>query len=213
MATDPKLLDRVMKLLALATGTSFVHEAAAARAKAEELIAKHNIVLSSIDRTVFKAFDCRAEFVGAKWEMILAMAIARLCGCAFYWYPKSETRFTFAGTVADLETLKFVYYAVREQRIAGWLDYKAGGGSSSFYSWCFSFAQGVERNIERQVTVHELERRRQAQLWYEQRVEVSHGSDMGIYGRGKSAAGHAAGEAVSLHRGHLSNQLRRIGRS
>jgi hypothetical protein len=66
MDTDrQRLTERILKLFALAQGTSFEHEAA--RAMAEALIAKHNVTLPSTqDRAAIVDVRYTPNFKGAK---------------------------------------------------------------------------------------------------------------------------------------------------
>jgi hypothetical protein len=99
MTGDPKpLIERVLKLFALAAGTNFAPEAETARAMAEALIAKHNITLPSVkDRTAFATVDYVPHFKGAKWEWMLAECAARACGCkAFFYGEEKLTGFALA---------------------------------------------------------------------------------------------------------------------
>jgi Protein of unknown function (DUF2786) len=94
MDTDrQKALDRIIKLLALANGTSFEGEADTTRRMAEELIAKHKIDVS-------QAQLCDQFVIGeyvpwgkqSLWEKIIAAAVAALCGCAFFYEEDPKRR-------------------------------------------------------------------------------------------------------------------------
>lgn len=219
--SDSKLIERVMKLFALAAGTNFAAEAATARAMAETLIAKHNITLPSTkDRAAFTWVKYAPHFKGAQWELILAEAVCKACGSQLFFSKKLfETRdpndyFALAGTVADLEACQYLLAMLNEQRMRDWMKAKSEGVADSFYSFCFSFARGVERNIEARLTAHELARSKQAWLWYDQNVQRIKQVDVGIYGgQGRSEAGRAAGQAAALHRGNLGVNLKRLPKS
>jgi hypothetical protein len=204
--SDPKLIDRVLKLYALAAGTSFDHEAATARAMAEALIAKHNISLPSVkDRTAFDSVDYWPHFKGARWEWLLANWAAKACGCDAFFNTVGEelSKFALVGTVADLETCQYLLAMLHEQRMRDWMRAKREGSSDSFYSFCFSFVRGVEQNIRARLTSHERERTEQAHLWWDKQCGGIKMTDLGIHGDGRSEAGRAAGRSASLHRGNL----------
>jgi hypothetical protein len=103
-ADRARLIERIMKLLALAAGTSFEAEAATARTLAAELMAKHNIdsVDSPKDRSIMVSEDYEPHFKGAMWEWSLAEAAAKLCGCKAYWRGE-YAKFIFAGVVPNVE--------------------------------------------------------------------------------------------------------------
>lgn len=199
---DPKLIERVLKLYALASGTNFAPEATTARAMAEALIAKHNISLpSSKDRGAFAWANYVPHFKGAKWEFMLAECAAKLCGCsAFFDTEEQLTVFALVGTAADVQACQYLLTILHEQRMRDWLAVKSKGSGDSFYSFCFSFARGVEQKMERRGP-DEIERTSQAWLWWQQQCGGIKITDLGIRGRGRSEAGRGAGEAASLHRG------------
>lgn len=212
MSADPKLIERVLKLYALAAGTDYAAEATAARAKAEALIAKHNIELpSNKDRTAFAFVFYFPHFKGAQWELILAESVCAACGCELFLdKARFERRdpsdhFSLVGTLADLEACQYLLAMLNEQRMAAWLRVKRDGVGDSFYSFCFSFARGVERNLEKFTTGAEIARAKQAWIWYDENVTRIKSVDLGLLpGRGRSEAGRTAGETASLHRGNLT---------
>jgi hypothetical protein len=206
MTADPKLIERVMKLFALASGTTFAHEAASARAMAEALIAKHNLTLPSVkDRIAFGFVVYRPHFRGAKWEWMLADSVAAACGCDAFFDSEELSSFALVGTLADLEVCQYLLAILHEQRMRDWMRAKSAGAgvSDSFYSFCYSFARGVEANILARLTGQEIERTQRAHLWWEERVGGLTKFDLGIRGQGRSEIGRAAGESASLHRGNL----------
>lgn len=220
MSTDPKFVERVLKLLALASGTSFGAEAAAARAKAEELIAKHNIQLpSEKDRSAISRIRYSPHFKGAQWEFLLTEKVSRSCGCEFFFNKERfeashpDDAFSIVGTIADLEACQYLLAALNEQRIAAWLRAKREGKADSFYSFCFSFARAVEANLRKAVSSEVVARQKRALLWYEENFLRPETVDMGFRGQGRSEAGREAGAAASLDRGKLggSAPVRQIG--
>jgi hypothetical protein len=206
MNTDrQRLVERVLKLLALAAGTSFEAEADTARVMAEALIAKHNITLPSAkDRTALAEVRYTPHFKGAKWEWMLTDWAAQACGCkAFFFGKEALTEFSLVGTVADLEACQYLLAILHEQRIRDWMRAKREGTPDNFYSFCYSYARGVEQNVRAHLTADEQKRTEQARLWANQRWGNIGTTNLGIHGQGRSEAGHAAGHAASLHRGAL----------
>src|SRR5262249_16842825 len=155
-------------------GTSFTHEAAAARAMAEALIAKHNITLPSVkDRSAIDTVRYYPHFKGAQWEYILADSVASSCGCdMFFGKERFEARdpndsWTLVGRVADLEACQYLLAMLNEQRMRDWMRAKREGAADSFYSFCYSFARAVEANIQRRLTAGDIARQKQAWVWYD----------------------------------------------
>jgi hypothetical protein len=220
-----KTLDRILKLLALAEGTSFDAEAAAARAMAEALIAKHNVDLSEGQKQARDALVIH-EYTpwGRKWlwERMIASVVTQLCGCAMYYQGEPDQGgyrlFKFVGVFANVEAAVYILGEVHAQRSRAWVDYRGGGGGDSFGKFCFSFARGLETKIEQLITAAALNEKKRARLWFEAAHPISGGSTIG--GRGSSEAGLAAGSSASLHRGtmaggaqpRLSGPRPRIGR-
>jgi hypothetical protein len=197
-----KLLDQLLKLLALSHSTTFAAEAATARAKAEELMRKHNLSLNegSKDRTKFAIEQHSPWAKGAQWEYRIADTLGRLCGCEVYYLGDYQL-FNLVGTVADLEALRYMIDAVNQQRIRAWLEYKRTG-PDKLWSFSFSFAQALVEKVDSLLEgATEIEAQRErARLWFESSHKINHNDDA-IYGRGASAAGRAAGSNTSLHRG------------
>ena len=88
-----QIIDRILKILALATGTPFEAEAASARRMADELSpgtplrCRRKGRLRGINRG---QIICP---VGKKllWERIIAAAVSRLCGCSLYIRGSPDT--------------------------------------------------------------------------------------------------------------------------
>lgn len=102
-----RLLDRVRKLLALATSPN-VHEAALAAARAQELIERHRLegllAPPSAAEVVEDARESPLE-VGRrirKWKRVLAQQLAAVNGCMAYTLSVGrEERLVLVGTAAD----------------------------------------------------------------------------------------------------------------
>ncbi len=93
MVTPEKALDRVRKLLALATSPN-VHEAASAAAKAQELITRHRLeqwldAERGVQEDPDPIVDARTEPLDVArrqrpWKVVLAVALAEVNGCLAY---------------------------------------------------------------------------------------------------------------------------------
>jgi Protein of unknown function (DUF2786) len=213
-----KALDRILKLLALAEGTSFNAEAASARAMAEALIAKHNVDLAEGQKPPRDQLVIHTYTPWGRqwlWELMIAVAMTRLCGCAFYSRGKPDEggydHFLFVGVFANVEACLYILAEVHAQRHRAWVRYRAEGGRDSFGQFCFSFARGLEAKIKRLTAPAQLTETQRAALWFEATHKVSTPSDP-IRGRGSSEAGRDAGASASLHRGAVGGgPQRRIG--
>jgi hypothetical protein len=212
-AQRQKLIDRILKLLALAGGTNYAAEAATARQMAADLMARHNIdsLAQKPARTGFAIEAYTPHFAGMKWEYVLAEAAARLTGCEIY-FSTDLAHYTFAGTVADLEACLYILTKLHEQRIAAWLAHKSKGSADRFHQFCFGYAKGVDARVtallaEMRASVGKdavlpPDKRAQIALWYEAQFGVTH-HDLGLHGKPQSDAGFAAGGSASFHRGEF----------
>lgn len=207
-----KLLDRIMKLLALASGTTFEGEADNARRLAQELLNKHNIDLGTVagatDRKALIIQDYKPQFKGAIWEFRIVDAAAKLCGCMTYYYGDYE-RFNIVGIRADIEPTLYIVTKLHEQRIGQWLRYKRTTGADSFHKFCYGYSQGVSEKISTLVApMSELKAtRKTAELWYESRFKVKEGDS---YGPASSNAGLTAGGSASFHRGEFGARKEKL---
>lgn len=103
-----RLLERVRKLLALATSPN-VHEAALAAARAQELIDRHRLQrLLDAEQEAEEAIEAAREepLMEArrirKWRSVLAAALAELNGCIAYTDQRGKLkRIVLVGTAED----------------------------------------------------------------------------------------------------------------
>lgn len=109
MKTDTeRLLERVRKLLALATSPN-VHEAALAAARAQELIDRHRLqrLLDAEQEAEEAIVAAREEPLAEarrirKWKSVLAASLASLNGCLAYTEKRGKmTRIVLVGTEED----------------------------------------------------------------------------------------------------------------
>jgi hypothetical protein len=209
-ADRQRLIDRILKLLAVANSTTFDAEADTARKLAEALMAKHNIDAVSdgkTDRAGFTFMEYEPAFKGAKWEFMLADAVCDLTGCAIFWMGDFQM-FKFAGLVPDAEACLYIVKKLHEQRMAQWMDYKAKQGGDSFFKFCFGFAQGVAKKIDILVKPMAAIKANQkaARLWFEQTYGARRASVK--LGDASSQAGLRSGAAASFHRGEMGGPQR-----
>jgi hypothetical protein len=215
-AMDPerqKLIDKILKLLAVAGSTRFAEEAATARAMAEELRTKFNVDLTegSKGRTRFEIEEHIPWAKGAQWEYIIAQALARLCGCEAYWQGEFIL-IRVAGTVADVEAWRYMIGEINNQRIKAWLEYKnSPQGSDNLWAFSFAYAKALAGKISTLLhgTPAIVEASRQAKLWFEAHNEIFHEQLIG--GPGTSEAGRDAGASASLIRGRVGERRAQIG--
>jgi hypothetical protein len=209
-----RLADRIIKLLALASGSSFAAEAETARRVADELMRTHNITLGpgkpSQDTIEYRDYVPFAK--GMKWELLIADRLAGLCSCAFlYWGTLAKYR--LIGTIWNLDVLYFMMSEVSRQRVRAWMKYKGEGGEDSFNKFCFGFARALADKIGMITSWMQINKARQPLLaWYEDNVlhgKLKAGDGVSI-GRATSEAGLAAGKDASLHRGSLSQPYQRL---
>lgn len=166
------IIERIRRLLALSESSN-VNEAAAAAAKAAELMAKHQIDQATIDAEInapdepVEAEDL--QVLGGKaqpWKQIIASALAKSNGCATYTQIRGQaqcrtvtTRIIGPRRAADTvryllaylqnEVERLLKLDVEEQR-AAWA--KLGGGFTLTRSYAGSFRLGAAGELARRLT-------------------------------------------------------------
>ncbi len=106
-----KIIERIRKLLALASNNSSEHEREAALAKAHAMLLEHNLAMSDVAgqeevEEEIAANTVSYKFTAQPWSRWIASAIAELYFCKFYWSKKMPSQtviITFVGTKADAE--------------------------------------------------------------------------------------------------------------
>lgn len=144
------LLDRVRKLLALATSPN-PHEAAAAAARAQELIAQHRLEgwLAAEDDEVDPIVDARDEPLEAsrrlrRWKSYLASALADVNGCVAYTLDRGDDQaIVLVGRARDRAAVTALYQGLVRQ--IEWLSATHGAGRSK--KWHESFRVGAVETI------------------------------------------------------------------
>jgi Protein of unknown function (DUF2786) len=220
MAMTPerkRLADRILKLLALASSTSFAAEAETARTMAADLMRAHNISLGP-GKPSQDTIECREHVPyakGTRWEGIIVGSLADLCSCTIFFNSRRLDHYALVGAIGNLDILDYMVREIARQRIAAWMNYKMSGEPDSFHKFCYGFAQALSSKIKTLIDQQQLGKNRaQLTLWYE--TNILHGPTAEPFclssGRASSEAGMDAGQNASLHRGSLGQPIRQIGR-
>jgi hypothetical protein len=212
------MIDKVMKLMSLAEGTSFSAEAEAARSAAISLMAKHNIeyseMNSSEDEFVIEIDDSNRKRKATE-ESTLINAIARFSGVAMITNDSGPTViYKFVGTKNDIDAFRYTLSIVHNQRDVAW---KASGkrGSNNQYHFRMGYALGVASKVYQ--LMNDMEKRVEewglvprtpaaaASDWYKEQHKVRQARQVTAskYDRGA----FVAGQNVSLVKGLNSSTL------
>lgn len=208
-----RIADRIVKLLAVASSTTFAAEAETARRLAGELMKTHD-VRPVAGKPVGSALAYR-EYIpfakGMRWEGIIASALGRLSSCMVFFGDDLDC-YSLVGTNFNLDVLEYLLQAVNSQRIGAWTSYKASGGPDRFNQFCYGFATALKSKIENLVDHEHVDRTRTALVsWYEQTVlhrAVESGSL--AMGAASSDAGKDAGRSASLNRGTVTGGSQKL---
>lgn len=142
--TDPKIIERVQKLLRLAESSN-VHEAATAAARAQELMERHRIDVATVHAEPSAIEDHRDRPLATssrlpRWRVTLAVAVAEASGCRVYIRDAEGRRsLVVVGTrddAANVLTLD-AYLAGEVER----LTRRLGRGQGR--RWCTGFRLGA----------------------------------------------------------------------
>lgn len=220
-----KLIDKVVKLLALAEGTNHSAEAETAKRMAVELMAKHNISLAdavspeSLTRFVVRLNTNKPP----TFDFILLGQIAKFNGVALI---QTHRRYTFVGSQADIEATLYMRDIILRQRKVAYdkwrQDYYHRTGISvvrnqtprQWLAWHNGFTTGVTHKL------HELTQlaTQKVQEWglvpvEPYKVALAHYEEqsgkttvIGKKRRGGSAAGYEAGKNVNINKGIEAQQ-------
>ncbi len=149
------LLDKVRKLLALA-GSSNVHEAALAAAKAQELIDRHrleDLLRAEAHADTEPLEDGRADPLETskrlrRWKTVLAAILADANGCISYTLPVgAKTAICLAGRPADREAARALWTWLLPR--IEWLSATHGAGQSK--RWHDDFRVGAAQAVAEQL--------------------------------------------------------------
>lgn len=148
------LLERVRKLLALATSPN-PHEAAAAAARAQALIAQHRLEgwLTDEPDTLDPIEDARDEPLEVsrrlrRWKAFLASALADVNGCVAYTLDRgTDEAIVLVGRRRDRAAVEALYHGLVKQ--IEWLSATHGAGQPK--KWHESFRIGAVEAIARRL--------------------------------------------------------------
>jgi hypothetical protein len=226
-ADRKKVLDAVTKILALADGTNYEAEAATARAKAAELIARYDIRADSLkDLEKFKSEEEFRTGDMPSHEFSLLCALGRFCGVLVLSTPRQHggRNYWFFGKPEDIEAFRYLRDVIFAQRDRAWMEYLAThpDRKREGVRWKNSFADGVEVKINGLMQAAELQQKalrqdlvltprvKQAEAEWECLFGKIRSGGYG-YGGENNAHGFAAGKSVSLSKGvNSGGPIRRI---
>lgn len=219
---DKKIIDKVIKLLELAKGTSFEGEAETAANMAAELMAKYNI---SIQDTLtvpgaFEEYLDRRLTPAYKYDSDLVTILSYFNGVAFYTQINKRTRrgnFIYAGRPQDIESFRYMLDIVLQQRASALKAWRKPGYNTR--PWLNGFTLGVNRKVDRLIRMAEAKTRewglvvldpcKEAQKWYEMHNDTKLARESRY--RTFSREGLMAGENVSIHKGiSKQNEIRSL---
>jgi hypothetical protein len=121
MNSHQRLIDRVRKLLNLAASTN-EHEAAAAAAKAHELLAQYNLSLADVGEDTGTSNATKSRTKTRKklesWAFDLAKYVSEAFDCDYYHRGDGQTTFVGVGADAEVCAWTFGYLYKTLQRMA-----------------------------------------------------------------------------------------------
>lgn len=209
---DRKIIDKIRKLLALGKGSS-EHEAAAALAKARELMDEHGITDAQLAMAEIEEATARGSRAGRppKWETLLAKSVERaLDVCSFIDGTGTRT-FIGRGPSAEIASYAFAVLfrtlkAQRQAYISGPLKrVKLARKRLRADVFCEGWAFAVRRKIEALVPERPADPLRDqylAEHYPERGPLIPRAAKLSaIKVAGDYWAGHVAGRDVNLHSG------------
>lgn len=234
-----KVIDQVLKLLALAESSTHAGEVSAARQKAEELLLRHEIALGELQapEEEFGSSEHDSGYARAgKYRIRLADMVARFNGVYLVYRQERTTRFILYGRPADVAHTVYMYGILVEQmqrarrRAASALRLECGRAMLNAESngFCAGFCNGVQDKLAGLTAI--VENRRQgaglvplsvyarlrcaAETAYRRDHKVGKSGWRGsLIDRAHFASGYRDGAAASIHRGVAAAAAgtRRIG--
>lgn len=119
MTDTAKLIDRIRKLLALASNNSNIHEASLAAERAQKLIIENNLSLFDIEKESPKFSSFTYESKIDPWRRFLAHMVAEcMGGHCFYERAKkgsSQGYYIFSGPNESPESIAYLYSFICDQ--------------------------------------------------------------------------------------------------
>lgn len=224
-----KILDKVIKLLTLAEGTSFTEESATARNMAAELMARYDIQEADT-QTESEFIEDTKDLTRKKLkkaEVILINSISIFNGVAFIrqeWGVKGKI--TFVGKQSDLDCNEYMLDIIRTQRTQMWknhisrIDLTKSQMKKERELWMKGFSYGIASKLRELRTAKDtkiqewglvvVDKYNQALSEYEKENECTTSKSRPSY---YSKAGYNSGKDASIHRGvnHSQSNTRQIG--
>lgn len=159
-AAERQMIDKVLKLLAMAEGTDNATEAEAFSAKAAQLITDHRIDperLSQLHRTdqleVLQIPLGRGAYTLARVALLGAVARAHDCQIVYQSLPNGTVGLV-AGFRSDLSTVEMLYTSLHAQASSQMSEVRRGTGAATQYwrrSFLFGYAAQVATMLQRSV--------------------------------------------------------------
>lgn len=235
-----KVIDQVLKLLALAESSTHAGEISAARAKAEELLLRHEIALGELQSPEdgFESAEHDSGYARAgKFRIRLADMAARFNGTYLVYRQEKTTRYVLYGRPADVAHTIYMYGILAEQmerarrRAAAALRLERGRAMVTAESngFCAGFCNGVQDKLAALTRIVEdrrqeeglvplsvyLQLRAAAEAAYRSHHKVGKSGWRGsLVDREHFANGYRDGAQAAVHRGveaPLSGRRRLLG--
>lgn len=216
-----KIIDKVIKLLALADDNDNPHQAEAAKNKAAELLAMHDLETKDINASkYFVDSQLLNSMKLVPYNSMLLAAICQFCGVQLlsrngFGHCKAEYR--FVGTKPNITAAHYMYDCVLQQRRVKWKQFLAlykrefcrSPSQTMRSNWLRSFANGVHHKLhsiselkEHKIQEYGLvpvEEYKQALAWYKQHHEkIRNGRE---HKGGGITEGFEAGQSVTINQG------------
>lgn len=162
---EPKIIDRIRKLLALSKSSN-EHEAAAAAARAAELMAQHQLSEAALCEVELEPVDAHSIDESGKcvsWKGTLANGCARAFCCRMFWNRaehwdtkrhrwKQTVRTMVVGRENDVAGVRYMYqYLVKEVARLADEAWKEKTRYVSLRSWKNSFRLGCSARIQKRL--------------------------------------------------------------
>lgn len=146
---DDSTLKRLKRLLAMSQDASSEHEAMIAAKRLHSLLVKHNMSLTDLEEKDDEITSDSIDMRDRPWKRTVALYIAELYFCDFYYEPgyKQKSSFVFIGTDANrmfaIHIFKTIVKIVESQGHKECL-LMTGKRTGSFYT---SFLAGAQNRI------------------------------------------------------------------
>lgn len=155
---ENNIIEKIQKLLALAGNNSSEAEAGAAALKAQELMAKHGVILADLEEMSSTVEEIKVESfnagAGRAWKYDLARVISQNFRCK--WFMQGKRWIGFYGHATDALAAKEVFQFLFKNghRLADREVHRAfaktGYTAGVYNSFCKGFVQGVKEKLDAQ---------------------------------------------------------------